>query len=50
MTAIALRRGGAEDRAFVVDLGRRTSDVSVSPLRPAPAELVEQSYEHLVDF
>jgi ribosomal protein S18 acetylase RimI-like enzyme len=50
VTSIALRRGGAEDRDFVVDLGRRSSAVSVSPLRSAPQALVEASYEHLVDF
>jgi ribosomal protein S18 acetylase RimI-like enzyme len=50
VTALTLRRGGDDDRDFVLDLGKRTSGVSVSPLRPAPVPLVEESYENLVDF
>lgn len=47
---IALRRGGPADRAFVLDLGRRTAIDSVSALRAAPPQLVDASYERLVDF
>lgn len=47
---IALRRGGRGDRAFVLDLGRRTAVDSVSALRETPLALVEASYERLVEF
>ncbi len=47
---IALRRGDAADREFVLDLGRRTALDSVSALRPAPPALVGVSYELLVNF
>ena len=47
---IALRRGGASDRAFVLDLGKRTTIDSMSAMRTAPAAFVEASYEHLVAF
>lgn len=46
----ALRRGGRGDRAFVIDLGRRTAPDSVSSLRVTPLALVEASYERLVEF
>ena len=48
--AISLRRGGPADRAFVLDLGRRTALDSISALREAPQALVEASYERLVAF
>jgi ribosomal protein S18 acetylase RimI-like enzyme len=48
--AIAIRRGSARDRAFVVDLGRRVSPTSVSPLRVALPPLVEGAYERLVEY
>ncbi len=48
--AIALRRGSSADRAFVLDLGSRTTTDSVSSLRAAPAPLVRASYEQLVSF
>lgn len=49
-TSIAVRRGGSADRAFILDLGRRTVTDSVSPLRnPAPGVVVD-SYERLIDF
>jgi len=48
--AIAIRLGTARDRAFVVDLGRRVSQTSVSSLRIALAPLVEGAYERLVEF
>jgi ribosomal protein S18 acetylase RimI-like enzyme len=48
--AISIRRGTVRDRAFVVDLGRRTSATSVSSLRVALPPLVEGAYERLVEF
>lgn len=48
--AIAIRRGTVRDRAFVVDLGRRTSPTSVSSLRAALPPLVEGAYERLVEY
>jgi GNAT superfamily N-acetyltransferase len=50
LSQLSLRHGGPADRAFVLDLGTRTTDASVSELRPAPPELVAASYERLVDF
>jgi ribosomal protein S18 acetylase RimI-like enzyme len=48
--AIAIRRGTARDRAFVVDLGRRVSPASVSSMRIALPPLVEGAYERLVEY
>jgi ribosomal protein S18 acetylase RimI-like enzyme len=47
---VTLRRGGAGDRGFVLDLGTRTSLDSMSALRSAPATLVHASFEHLIAF
>ncbi len=47
---IALRRGGPEDRAFVRDLGRRTSLDSMSAARVVPAPFVEATFDRLIDF
>ena len=47
---MTLRTGGAGDRAFVLDLGRRTASDSLSELRPAPVPLVQASYGHLIDY
>ncbi len=45
-----VRRGGPADLRFVVDLGRRSIDDSISELRPAPRSSVEQSYDRLMDY
>lgn len=45
-----LRTGGAADREFVLDLGRRTVVDSVSALRGAAPRVVEICYERLVEF
>jgi ribosomal protein S18 acetylase RimI-like enzyme len=47
---IAIRRGNARDRGFVLDLGRRVAATSVSPLRIALEPLVEGAYERLVEY
>ena len=47
---VTLRPGGPADRAFVLDLGRRTASDSVSAFRVAPLAFVEASYERLVDY
>ncbi len=47
---IVLRRGGAADRSFVLELGKRTTVDNVSALRNAPARLLDASYEQLIDF
>lgn len=47
---IVLRRGGNADRAFVLDLGRRTAIDSMSAVRVAPAPIVEAGFERLVTF
>ncbi len=49
-SGVTLRLGGPADRAFVLDLGRRTAGDSVSALRPVPLSLVRASYENLVAF
>ncbi len=49
-SAIAIRRGTVRDRAFVIDLGRRVSPMSVSSLRIALPPLVEGAYERLVEY
>jgi len=48
--AIAIRRGTARDREFVLDLGRRVSPSSVSSLRLGLPPLVEGAYERLVEY
>jgi ribosomal protein S18 acetylase RimI-like enzyme len=50
LSTIALRHGGSQDRAFVLDLGKRTIGDSISSLRRVPASMVEVSYERLIDF
>jgi GNAT superfamily N-acetyltransferase len=47
---VPLRAGTARDRAFVLDLGRRTASDSVSALRAAPPAFVEASYERLAEY
>ncbi len=47
---VTLRPGGPGDRAFVLDLGRRTASDSISALRAAPLAFVEASYERLVEY
>ncbi len=47
---ITMRRGAAADRAFVLDLGSRTSIDSVSSLRAAPEAFVRGSFEQLVAY
>jgi ribosomal protein S18 acetylase RimI-like enzyme len=47
---IALRRGTTADRAFVLDLGRRTTIDSVSAFRHASRQAIEASFEQLVTF
>ena len=47
---VTLRPGGPDDRAFVLDLGRRTASDSISALRAAPLAFVEASYERLVEY
>jgi ribosomal protein S18 acetylase RimI-like enzyme len=50
MTALTLRRGTSADRAFVLDLGKRTTLASMSAVRPAPAASIDASYAQLVEF
>ncbi|GAC1314564.1 MAG: hypothetical protein NVS3B17_11570 [Vulcanimicrobiaceae bacterium] len=45
-----LRRGGIADRAFVLDLGKRTSLDSMSATREAPTPVIEANFERLVAF
>jgi ribosomal protein S18 acetylase RimI-like enzyme len=45
-----LRTGGAADREFVLDLGRRTVLSSLSAIRGAAPPVVEMCYERLVEF
>ena len=48
--AVAVRRGGRDDRDFVRDLGRRTATSSVSAVRIAKHDDVIDSLERLADF
>ncbi len=50
MSAITLRGGSEADRAFVLDLGSRTSVDSVSSLREAPEAFVVESYRNLLAY
>lgn len=47
---MTIRFGTANDRSFVLDLGRRTIGASESAIRPASRKDLEKSYERLVDF
>jgi len=47
---ITMRQGSAADRAFVLDLGSRTSIDSVSSMRTASEALVRGSFEQLVAY
>jgi ribosomal protein S18 acetylase RimI-like enzyme len=47
---ITMRQGSAADRAFVLDLGSRTSIDSVSSMRAASEALVRGSFEQLVAY
>ncbi len=49
-TEVAVRPGQAADRAFMLDLGRRTVADSVSQLRKPSPHLVAAGYERLIDF
>jgi ribosomal protein S18 acetylase RimI-like enzyme len=48
--AVTLRAGGARDREFVLDLGRRTTIDSVSAMRSAPEAVLNYSYEQMIAF
>lgn len=50
MTTFSIRRGAASDRAFVLDLGKRTSQSSVSSQRPSSPDVVDAGYERLIDY
>jgi ribosomal protein S18 acetylase RimI-like enzyme len=47
---ITIRRGGGRDRAFVLDLGRRTLETSIPGHRSASPDAVEESYDRLLEF
>ncbi len=47
---VSLRRGDSSDRAFVRDLGRRTSVDSMSEQRSAPPAMLQASFDQLVEF
>jgi ribosomal protein S18 acetylase RimI-like enzyme len=47
---IAIRRGDAHDRAFVLDLGKRVVATSISVVRPASLLSAEDAFERLVSF
>lgn len=49
-SGITIREGGAADRGFVEDLGKRTLGDSVAPFRVANSALLEASYDLLLDF
>ncbi len=47
---LTIRRGGSRDRAFILDLGRRTLATSVPRHRKPAPQAVEDSYERLLEF
>jgi ribosomal protein S18 acetylase RimI-like enzyme len=47
---IAIRRGTARDRSFVIDLGRRVSLTSVSAVRAGQPARVMFAYDRLADY
>jgi len=50
VSEIAIRRGNVQDRAFVLDLGKRVAATSISALRPVPLVSVEDAFERLTRF
>lgn len=48
--AIAIRPGDVRDREFVLELGRRVSETSLSQIRPAPLVLVTNAYDRLIQY
>ncbi len=50
LAGATVRRGGADDRAFVLDLGRRSASSSVSAVRTADEADVVLAFERLVAF
>jgi ribosomal protein S18 acetylase RimI-like enzyme len=48
--ALAVRRGGRDDRDFVRDLGRRSAMTSVSDIRTARDDDVITAFERLLEF
>ena len=48
--AISIRIGDSKDRDFVLDLGRRVCESSLSAIRPAPVALVEMAFERLIGY
>jgi ribosomal protein S18 acetylase RimI-like enzyme len=47
---VAIRRGERGDRDFVLDLGRRVAETSVSSLRTAALPLVESAFRTLTEY
>ena len=45
-----VRLGTTADAGYILDLGSRTLAANVSEIRPAPAPLLQQSYERLVEY
>ena len=48
--AVVVRRGDLQDRAFVNDLGRRSTASSVSAVRSARYDDVLSAFDRLIDF
>ena len=48
--AVSIRRGDLRDRDYVLHLGRRVAQTSISALRPVPAALVETAFGRLVQY
>ena len=50
MPAVSIRKGDASDRDYVLDLGRRVAETSISAIRPVPTALVETAFDRLVGY
>jgi len=47
---VVVRPGDGRDREFVLDLGRRVAESSISRVRPAPLSMVEHAYDRLMTY
>jgi len=49
-SVIEVRAGGIEDRAFAIELGKRTMGDSVAPFRYVSPPMLDASYERLLEI
>ncbi len=49
-STVSIRLGDQRDRDYVLDLGRRVAQTSISEIRPVPLALVQTAYDRLVGY